>query len=148
VGLRANFFLTPLTKGTEAMGRKYVLLDDLTGDELPDSTEPIHLSLGRTTYALYLSEDSHGKLLEAVQPFIENAETVSQEPSRGTARSSSTAASSSSAADKERLKKIRAWAQSTNYKYKNAKGDEVTLGDRGRIPEEVIKAYTENNPDD
>lgn len=123
------------------MGRKYILTDDLTGEELPEDTDAVRLSLGRTTYNLYLSEDSHGKLLEALNPFIENAETAS--PSTGTpVRRGSGSASS---ADKEKLKKVRAWAQATGYKYKNAAGEETTLGDRGRIPQEVIDAYDKAN---
>lgn len=121
------------------MGRKFILTDDLTGEELPEDTEAIRLQLGRTAYNLFLSEDSHGKLLEALEPFIADAEK--EAPSRGTpARASST-----SNADKEKLKAVRAWAQSSGYKYKNAAGEEVTLGDRGRIPQEVIDAYEKAN---
>ena len=123
------------------MGRKFILTDDLTGEELPEDTQPVTLSLGRTTYNLYLSEDSHGKLLEALDPFISEAETATPQASRQTGRQGT----ASNAAEKEKLKKVRAWAQSTNFKYKNAKGEEVTLGDRGRIPQEVIDAYDEAN---
>lgn len=118
------------------MGRKTVLVDDLDGTELPETAKPITLSLGRTTYALYLSEKNHGKLLDALNPFIENAETIS---------GSSRTAPSTAGTDKEKLKAVRAWAQSTGYKYKNAAGEEVTLGDRGRIPQEVIDAYESAN---
>lgn len=112
------------------MGRKTVLVDDLDGKELPDGTAPVTLSLGRTTYNLYLSEKNHGKLLEALNPFIENAETTTA--TRTAARAGS---------DKDKLKKVREWAQATGYSYKNAKGEDVTLGDRGRIPQEVVDAY-------
>ena len=123
------------------MGKKYVLVDDLDGSELPEDTTPVTLSLGRTTYSLYLSEANHGKLLEALNPFIENAETTSS----STARSAGRAGTATNAADKEKLKQVRAWAQSTGFKYKNAKGEETTLGDRGRIPQEVIDAYDAAN---
>ena len=118
------------------MGKKYVLVDDYDGKELPDDTSPVRLSLGRTTYDLYLSEDNHGRLLEALNPFIEGAET-----------SSSTAARVQRAGtgDKEKLKKVREWAQATKFTYKNAKGEDTTLGDRGRIPAEVIEAYDKAN---
>lgn len=111
-----------------------VIADDLDGKDLPEDTKPVTLSLGRTTYNLYLSEANHGKLLEAVNPFIENAETVSSTP----ARSSS---SSSSSADKEKMKKVREWAQASKFKFTDAAGNEKTLGDRGRIPAEVVDAY-------
>lgn len=121
------------------MGRKTVLVDDLDGTELPDDTQPVRLSLGRTTYNLYLSEKNHGKLMEAVTPFIENAETV-----QGSTAPRATSSRSSSS-DKERNAAVRAWAQSTGFKFTNAAGEEVTLGDRGRIPDAVFKAYDEAN---
>lgn len=119
------------------MGRKTVLVDDLDGSELPEDTAPVRLSLGRTTYDLYLSEKNHGKLMEAVGPFIENAETSSTPTAPKSPAKSGT--------DKERLAKIRVWAQSSGFTYKNAAGEEVTLGDRGRIPDSVVKAYEEAN---
>ena len=114
-----------------------VLTDDYDGKELPEDTTPVRLSLGRSTYNLYLSDKSHGKLLEVLNPFIENAEKAA--PAVGTP------ARSSSSADKERLKAVREWAQATGFKYTNAKGEETTLGDRGRIPQEVIDAYDAAN---
>lgn len=119
------------------MGRKTVLVDDLDGTELPEGTQAINLSMGRTTYALYLSEKNHEKLLKALTPFIENAETVSGGSSSRTARSSSQ--------DKEKMKKVREWAQATGFKFKDAAGNEKTLGDRGRIPDEVVAAYDAAN---
>lgn len=133
------------------MGRKTVLLDDLDGSVLPDDTEPVTFSLGRTTYSLYLTEDNHGKFMDALTPFIENAETTSSTPtaSGGRSRRSST---TSGSADKEKMKAIRAWAQSTGFTFpsatekdKDGKPVMKTLGDRGRIPEEVVKAYDEAN---
>ena len=124
------------------MGKKYVLVDDYDGKELPEDTSPVSLSLGRTTYNLYLSDKNHGKLLEVLEPFIKDAETskVSAITSRGQAK-----ALSAAGYDKEKLKKVREWAKATGYTYTNAKGEETTLGDRGRIPEEVIKAYEDAN---
>jgi hypothetical protein len=124
------------------MGKRYVLVDDYDGKELPEDTAPVSLSLGRTTYNLYLSEDNHGKLLETLEPFIKDAETA--KPS-GSDRAPRNTTSGGGTADKEKLKAVRAWAQSTGFKYKNAKGEDVTLGDRGRIPAEVVKAYEEAN---
>lgn len=121
------------------MGRKTVLVDDLDGTELPEDTAPITLSLGRSTYNLYLSDKNHGKLMDALTPFIENAEAVNTSARIGRS------AAAQGLANKDKLKKVREWAQSTGYKYKNAKGEEVTLGDRGRIPQEVIDAYDEAN---
>lgn len=119
------------------MGRQTVtvIADDLDGKELPAETQPVSLSLGRTTYNLYLSDKNHGKLLEALTPFIENAEKVAGSATR----------SAASSTDKEKMQKVRAWAQATKYTYKNAKGEDVTLGDRGRIPAEIVEAYDAAN---
>ena len=56
------------------MARATRLMDDLDGKELPAGTEPLRLSLGDTTYRLNLSEENHGKLLQALEPFTANAE--------------------------------------------------------------------------
>jgi hypothetical protein len=119
------------------MGRKFVLVDDLDGSELPEDTKPVTFSLGRTTYNLYLSDKNHEKFLNDLNKYIANAETVTGAAPR--------ASSSASSADKEKLKAVREWAQATGYKYKNAKGEEVTLGDRGRIPQEIVDAYEAAN---
>lgn len=116
------------------MGKRFVLVDDLDGKELPDDTKPVVLSLGRTTYNLYLSEDNHGKLLKALDPFITDAETTSSTAPAATGRKASNT-------DKERNKAVRAWAQSTGFKYEGADGEERTLGDRGQIPPVVYEAY-------
>jgi hypothetical protein len=120
------------------MGRKFVLVDDLDGSELPDDTKPVTFSIGRTTYNLYLSDKNHEKFLNDLNKYIVNAETVA-----GAARGSSSF--TAGPGDREKLKKVREWAQATGYKYKNAKGEEVTLGDRGRIPQEIVDAYDAAN---
>lgn len=118
------------------MGRKTVLVDDLDGTDLPDDAQPIRLSLGRTTYSLYLSEDNHGKLLEALNPFIENAETLSASAAR---RTPSTASRTNNTVDTYGypIADVRAWAQKTKYTQENGK----TIGDKGRIPQAVYDAY-------
>lgn len=123
------------------MGRKTVLVDDVDGKELPEDTQPVQLSLGRTTYNLYLSEKNHGKLLEALEPFISNAETSKVSSILSAGRSK---ALSAAGADKEKMKKVREWAQTTGYTFTDAQGNEKTVGDRGRIPQEVIDAYDAN----
>jgi hypothetical protein len=118
------------------MPRKTVLVDDLDGSELPEDTQPVVLSLGRTTYTLFLSEKSHDKLLKALEPYLKDAETTSATP----ALSSPQRPRQSPVADKERMKAIRAWAQEAGIKYKDK-----PLGDRGRIPQEIIEAYDKAN---
>lgn len=134
------------------MGKKFVLVDDLTGDQLPEDTEPVNLSLGRTTYTLYLSEDSHGKLLEALEPFISDADTAEVAPSRSTGApraSKSAAATSDDGWTKDEKAAARHWAIETGFEFesateKDADGNPVKkkLGDRGRIPHVVMTAWT------
>src|SRR4051794_28646542 len=124
------------------MGRRTILVDDYDGKELPDGTKPVHLALGRTTYTLHLSEANHGKLLEVLHPFIDGAETLALSQ---TVISNMKSSAPSSSGNRDKMKAVRSWAQSTGYKYKNTQGKKVTLGDRGRIPDEVVKAYEKAN---
>ena len=109
------------------MGRRTVLVDDYDGEELPSDTAPLRLSLGRKTYRLYLGEKSLEALYDALEPFTKDAEVEG---------SSSTPAPTQKA-DRERVKAVRAWAQAEGIKQPNGK----PLGDRGRIPDEIFKAY-------
>ena len=118
------------------MGRKTVLVDDFDGKELSDDTQPVNLSLGRTTYRLYLSEKNYGKLLDAVNPFIENAETVQaaarKSTASGTGRGNSTVDTYGYP-----VKDVREWARANNIK--NDNGNPVA--DRGRISQGVYDQY-------
>lgn len=49
------------------------LKDDFDGQDLPEGTEPMRLSVEDTTYSILLSEENQGKLLEALEPFTANA---------------------------------------------------------------------------
>ena len=118
------------------MGRRTVLVDDYDGSTLPDNTQPTRLSLGRTVYEVYLSDENHDKLLEAVEPFIKNADKSSS-----TMTVSVTRSRSASKADRDYLRRVREWAQETGFTYKGANGEDRTLGPRGRIPDEVQRAY-------
>lgn len=108
------------------MARKTILIDDFDGKELPEDTKPIRLSIDRKTWAVYLSDDNYGKLLEALEPFIKDAEqgTNQQAPSQPKN-------------DRARTQAIREWAQANDIKQPNGK----PLGDRGRIPDEIVKQY-------
>ena len=55
------------------MGRATRLKDDFDGQELPAGTEPVRLAVGDKTYRINLSEENHGKLLDALKPFTANA---------------------------------------------------------------------------
>jgi len=124
------------------MARKTVLLDDFDGTELPDDTKPLRVVVGDAAYDVYLSEDNSAKFEEAIEPFINTAERVSQSTPRTQAVRAS-AGTSAKAADRERNRKAREWARSTGFEYPGADGKMRTLGERGRVPEEVIKAWEE-----
>lgn len=112
------------------MGRKYVLVDDLTGDELPDDTTPLRVTVGRRSYTLYLSDTSLGKFNDALAPFVENADSeANKQPA------------ANNKPDRERTRAVREWAQAEGIKQPNGK----PLGDRGRIPQEIIDAYDEKH---
>jgi hypothetical protein len=61
------------------MARATRLKDDFDGKDLPAGTEPLRLSLGDTTYRLHLSEENHGKLIQALEPFTANAKVEDPE---------------------------------------------------------------------
>ena len=115
------------------MGKRTILIDDFTEQELPSETKPLRLSIGNQAYDLFLSEDSTRKLLEVLQPFTENAERVA------------TAAGGSSRTDRRDGAAVRAWAIETGFKFKNAAGEEKTVSERGRIPKEAFDAYDQSN---
>jgi len=107
------------------MARKTVLIDDFDGKELPSDTAPVRLSIGNTTYRLYLSEKSQDALQTALEPFIKDAEKDAKQNSVN-----------KTSASRGRTKAIREWAQANNITF-NGK----PLGDRGRIPEEIVEQY-------
>lgn len=120
-----------------------VLTDDFDGKELPEDTSPVTLSLGRTTYSLYLSDKNHGKLMDALTPFITDAETISATAAARPARKAAASGTSSTVdtygfptAD------VRKWAQETGYKQS---GNGKAVGDKGRIPQDVYDAYKAAN---
>ena len=61
------------------MGRGTHVKDDFDGQDLPAGTEPVRLSLGETTYLIHLSEENHGKLVQALEPFTANAKVEDRE---------------------------------------------------------------------
>lgn len=128
------------------MARRYVLVDDYTGEELPSDVKPTALTVGRTSYNLYLSDESLTKLYDAIEPFTHEAERADTVPqaapaSPGTRRRRTP----DEIAEAERVKEARAqqrveiqeWATKAN-----AKGSEFTVpGDRGRISGDLLEAF-------
>lgn len=118
------------------MGRKYILIDDYDGKELPDDTNPTRLMVDATNYIVYLSEENKTALFNTLDPFIKDAE-VSTAPKAAPA----TRAKSTGSADLAKKKLVRKWAQDNSIKFKRADGTEGMLGDRGRIPDTIMEAY-------
>jgi hypothetical protein len=109
------------------MARRIItqLTDDLDGTDLPEGTRPTTFGLEGVNYSIDLSDANAEKLRAALAPYLEVATRVGA-PAAARRR---TAASGPSATD--RLQAIRGWAQSNGY----------TVGDRGRIKQEIVDAY-------
>ena len=100
---------------------RLVLTDDFDGSE---AAETVRFSLDQATYELELSTENADKLRETFAPFIAKARRVANPGGRGRR-------AGSNAGPKRDTAKIREWAQANGYQ----------LGDRGRIPLEIVEAY-------
>lgn len=109
------------------MAHKIVLVDDLDGTELGDNAVTTRFSLNGAQYEIDLNESNRQKLADALAPFIAAGRRASS--GAGAARSASPKKRSGGA--KSNTSAIREWA--------NANGHPV--GDRGRIPANIIEAY-------
>ncbi|MBM7771952.1 hypothetical protein JOD54_002156 [Actinokineospora baliensis] len=102
------------------------LVDDVDGS-IADET--IEFGLDGVTYAIDLSQAHAEELREALAKFVTSARRSGGRrlPTRGGA----SAAAAPIGVNKERNRRIRAWAQQNGY----------TLADRGRIPLDIVNAY-------
>lgn len=100
---------------------RLVLTDDFDGTE---ASETVRFSLDQATYELELSTENAEKLRETFAPFIAKARRVANTGGRGRR-------GGSNSGPKRDTAKIREWAQNNGYQ----------LGDRGRIPLEIVEAY-------
>lgn len=117
-----------------------VYTDDLDGKDLPEDTKPVRLSLGRTTYGLYLSDVNEGKLYEALEPFTKNAEKLSSGNAAPQAGSETGdlprgAKSAYNAAKKDQTDTFKQWA----------KDNKVGLPAKGAASQEHYDAFFEAN---
>jgi hypothetical protein len=108
------------------MARRIItqLTDDLDGTDLPEGTRPTTFTLDGVSYSIDLSDANAEKLRGALAPYIDVATRVG---APAAARKRASAGPSAT----DRLQAIRGWAQSNGY----------TVGDRGRIKQEVVDAY-------
>lgn len=107
---------------------RLVLTDDFDGSE---AAETVRFSLDQGTYELELSTENANALRETLAPYIAKARRVANPGSRNRRAGSAAAA----AGPKRDTAKIREWAQNNGYQ----------LGDRGRIPLEIVHAYEAAN---
>jgi Lsr2 len=112
-------------KGTAvATKTNVVLIDDLDGSEAEES---VKFALDGVTYEIDLSSKNAAKLRKELGSYVGSARRVggravrgrAAKPARGSARKPETA-------------EIRAWARDQGY----------DVSDRGRIPAEIIEAYS------
>ena len=106
------------------MAQKHIvrLIDDLTGAE---AAETVSFALDGARYEIDLSADNAAKLRETLSVYIANG----RRSSRAAARAGSPRRGSR--ADREQTAAIRAWARSNGFH----------IGDKGRIPTQVVEAY-------
>ena len=113
-----------------------LLRDDLTGDT--EDVETREFSLDGTDYEIDLNENNYADLREALAPFVEKARRASRggyQPKRRTATADRRQGSTTGHMDVEQKRAMRRWAQ-----------QHFTVGDRGRIPQEIIDAYNAGDP--
>jgi hypothetical protein len=108
------------------MAQKVVvsLVDDLDGGK---ADETVEFALDGKSYEIDISSKHAGELRDSLAKFVASARRASAGRSRNRA-----VPTSSTAEDRERNQAIREWARSQGTK----------VSDRGRIPADVIAAYT------
>lgn len=104
------------------MSIKTVKLDDISPDV--EAIETISFAIGSDGYEIDLGEVNIEKLNKALASFIKHARPISvKEVARR--------ATNGTAGNGINLAEVRNWAQSNGH----------SLGDRGRIPQEIIDKY-------
>jgi hypothetical protein len=107
------------------MAQKHIvqLIDDLDGAE---AAETVEFALDGTRYEIDLSADNAAELRDALAIYIANARRSSRpgpRPGNRTPRPQRT--------DREQTAAIRDWARNNGHQ----------VGDKGRIPSQVLDAY-------
>lgn len=117
------------------MSRKFTLVDDMDGTEGTERNPVVTqtFALNGQNYEMDLANKNAQRLQEALTPFIIKARQITR------VRASALATGDSNSA-------VREWARAQ----KNEDGTDrfPDLGDRGRLPEDVAKAYANRNGGD
>lgn len=117
-----------LGKAHTQVAQKHIvrLIDDLTG---ADAAETVRFALDGSLYEIDLSEENAQRLREALRVYIANGRrAVSDGP--GGAHPAH-APRRTTRAEREQTAAIRAWGRANGFR----------IGDKGRIPTNVIDAY-------
>lgn len=101
-------------------------IDDLDGTDLGNKANTITFSFEGKDYSIDLSEANADTFREAMKPYINGGR-------RATGSKTKTSRRSTTSADE--TKRVREWARSNGHE----------VSDRGRIPAEVMQAYTTAN---
>ena len=101
---------------------KIQVTDDLDGT---DADVTVRFALDEIAYEIDLNKSNDAKLRKALAPFIEHARKSS------VAKRVPAQRGSRSAANRNRTRDVREWA----------KGQGMTVNDRGRIPADVLAEY-------
>lgn len=110
------------------------LVDDIDGTYAEGTTA---FGLDGVDYEIDLSAENHERLCGLLEDYIENARRVGGKRKTKTKAKAEPAPAASQPArptakvDREQTKAMRVWAQKNGY----------GVGDRGRIPADVIAAY-------
>ncbi|WP_264888871.1 Lsr2 family protein [Dietzia sp. NCCP-2495] len=101
-------------------------MDDLDGTDLGDKANTITFAFEGKDYSIDLSDANADTFREVLEPYINAGHRVAGSKAK-TSRRTTTSANES--------KRVRDWARSNGY----------DVSDRGRIPAEVMQAYTAAN---
>jgi hypothetical protein len=111
------------------------LVDDLDGSAEGVST--VEFGLDGVTYAIDLSPANHRRLHQALEPMVEKARRAPRGPQPRTGRSAAETRGTA-AQEKEHNQAMRDWAR----------GQDIPIADRGRVPIDVRLRYEMAHPTD
>jgi len=116
------------------MARKYVIIDDISGEEFQPGTdegqEGVVLSFNGERVSLDLAHASIEGLRELLRPYFDKGEEVQPEPIKP-ARRQLSGGVPPSRVDREQAQAMREWGRANGF----------TVSDRGRIPVTLQEAY-------
>lgn len=101
-------------------------IDDIDGTDLGDQANTISFAFEGKEYSIDLSDANADAFRQAIEPYINAGHRVTGSKAK-TARKSTTSTGDT--------KMVREWARSNGYE----------VSDRGRIPADVMQAYTAAN---